>query len=146
MFNQFVRPGSLAAAAALAAIMFMAGCGGGGGGGPAAPPPSGGTGGTPGGSTSTDITVQNNTFSPATTTVPPGSTVTWTWDSCGGDGYGGTACVDHSIVFEDGGLAGSGVKSSGSFSQAFAAAGTYNYHCSIHGTASSGMRGSIKVQ
>ncbi len=128
-------------------VTFLAlGCGGGGGGGPASPPPSGGSGGAPGGSTSTEISVQNNAFSPVTTTVAPGSTITWTWNSCTGDGYGGTSCVDHSIVFEDGGPSGSGIQSAGSFSKTFAAAGSYGYHCSIHGTATSGMRGTVKVQ
>lgn len=146
MSRLFVKSGRWSNAAAIAVVAFTLGCGGGGGGGPAAPPPSGGTGGTTGGSTSTDISVQNNSFTPPSTTVPPGSTVNWTWNSCTGDGYGGTSCVDHSVVFDDGGSTGSGVQSSGSFSKTFAAAGTYGYHCSIHGTATSGMHGTIKVQ
>ena len=146
MLRQVVNPSVRAGVVATALVVFVLGCGGGGGSSPTQPPPNGGTGGAPGGSTSTDVTVQNNAFTPAATTVALGSTVTWTWNSCAGDGYGGSICTDHSVVFDDGGLAGSGVKSAGTFSQAFATAGTYGYHCSIHGTATSGMHGTIKVQ
>ena len=145
MLREFVKPFGRATAGAV--ILFTLGCGGGGGGGgggPTSPPPTGG--GTTGGSTSSEITVQNNQFTPATTTVAPGSTVTWTWNSCTGDGYGGQLCTDHSVVFDDGVHAGSGLKNGGSFSQSFASAGTYSYHCSVHGTATSGMRGTITVQ
>jgi plastocyanin len=87
------------------------------------------------------VTVSNNYFSPATTTVSPGTTVTWTWDSCAGDGYGGQTCVAHTILFDDG--ATSGQQSSGTWSRTFTTAGTFSYHCSIHGQA---MSGTIKVQ
>ena len=71
-----------------------------------------------------------------------GTTVQWAWNSCSGGGvYGGQTCVTHDIVFDDG--ATSGGKSQGTYSRAFASAGTYPYHCSIHGTA---MSGSIIVQ
>ncbi len=133
---------SARAVAAAAIVLLVLGCGGGGGGGTPTAPPTGGGGGN-GSSPATDITVQNNSFSPATTTVPVGSTVTWTWNSCTGDGYGGQACTDHSVVFDDGARTGSEVQSSGSFSSQFATAGTYNYHCSIHGTA---MHGTVVVQ
>jgi plastocyanin len=149
MLSRIVRPAALAAFAASASLLFALGCGGGGGGGPTSPPPSGGTGGNggnTGGSTSADITVQNNQFSPTATTVAAGTTVTWTWNSCTGDGYGGQLCTDHSVVFDNGVRTGSGVQSSGSFASQFATAGTYGYHCSIHGTATSGMRGTITVQ
>ena len=146
MLSDSVRPFARAATAAVALALFALGCGGGGGGGPTSPPPSGGTGGNTGGSTSADITVQNNQFAPSATTVAAGTTVTWTWNSCTGDGYGGQMCTDHSVVFDAGNRAGSGVESSGSFSSRFATAGTYTYHCSIHGTATSGMRGTITVQ
>ena len=113
--HAFVRHSARAALAATAFAVFALGCGGGGGGGPASPPPSGGTGGT-GGSTSADIKVQNNSFSPPSTTVPVGTTVTWTWNACTGDGYGGQACTDHSIVFDDGGRSSAPLQSEGTFS------------------------------
>lgn len=39
----------------------------------------------------------------------------------------------------------SGVISTGSFSHTFANAGDFGYHCTLHGTATSGMRGSVHV-
>jgi plastocyanin len=85
--------------------------------------------------------VNNNRFAPNATTVAVGTTVTWTWDSCGDDGYGGTACVAHTVTFDDG--AGSARQSSGSYDRAFSTAGTYPYHCTVHGTA---MAGTVTVQ
>lgn len=148
MLREFVRPFTRGAIPAVALVLLAAACGGGGGGGPTSPPPSGGTGGTTGtggsgGSTSADISVTNNAFTPPSTTVAVGTTVTWTWNSCTGDGYGGQLCTDHSVVFDDGVRTGSGTQSSGTFTSQFATAGTYNYHCSIHGSA---MHGTIIVQ
>ena len=143
MRREFVRRFTRGAIPAAALVVLAASCGGGGGGGPAAPPPSGGTGGGGGGSTSSEITVTNNAFTPSATTVTSGTTVTWTWNSCTGDGYGGQLCTDHSVVFDDGVRAGSGVQSSGSFASRFTAAGTYTYHCSVHGAA---MHGTVTVQ
>jgi len=69
--------------------------------------------------------------------VSVGANVTWNWDTCTGDGYGGSTCGSHSVQFDDGGPS-SAIKSSGTFSRMFAAAGTYTYHCLVHGTAMSG--------
>ena len=149
MLSDFVRRFTRGAMPAAAIVLLAAACGGGGGGGPASPPPSGGTGGTggtggnTGGSTSSSIGVTNNAFTPSATTVPAGTTVTWTWNSCSGDGYGGQLCTDHSVVFDDGVRPGSGVQNTGTFSSQFVAAGSYAYHCSVHGTA---MHGTITVQ
>lgn len=84
---------------------------------------SGGTNGSP-----NAVLVGNNFFNPSSTTVAAGSTVTWTWNSSG---------VAHDVVFNDGTVE-SGVKGSGTFSHTFSVAGTYPYHCSIHGTPMSG--------
>jgi plastocyanin len=145
------RVGVVLLASGLAAC-GLAACGGGGGDGggsppPTAPPPATGTtGGTPaapsGGAASTPVegttvTVRNNSFGPGNLAVQIGGTVTWTWDSCGDDGYGGQSCVSHDVTFAQGG--GSRVQGSGSYSRTFAAAGTYPYQCSIHGSAMSGQ-------
>ena len=92
-------------------------------------------------STSSSVTVGNNFFDPASTTVSVGTKVTWTWNACSGDGYGGTTCVQHGILFDDG--AASGAQSDGSWTRTFSTAGTYKYHCTVHGTA---MSGTIVVQ
>jgi plastocyanin len=89
-----------------------------------------------------DVTVENNSFSPAARTVSPGTTVNWTWDTCTSGGYGGgTSCVSHNVTFDDG--VASSTQGSGTYSRAFPAAGTYKYHCTIHGTS---MSGTVTVQ
>jgi plastocyanin len=109
------------------AIAAAAGCGGGSGSdtttGPptTAPPPASNT-----------VTVSNNSFSPATMTVAPGTTVTWQWAA---------GAVDHNVTFDDGDH--SPTQSSGTFARTFSSAGTFPYHCTIH--QSLGMTGTITV-
>ena len=125
---------------AVVLIVSMSACGGSGGGG--YPTGSGGQNPPPGGpqpppTTSTSVRVQNNRFNPSETTVTRGTTVTWTWDSCSDDGYGGQTCVDHSVTFDGG--SGSAIQSTGTYSRQFSAAGTFNYRCSVHGAAMTGQ-------
>ena len=81
-------------------------------------------------SSSADVEISNFQFSPSTTTIAKGGSVTWTnMDS-----------ASHTI-------AGSGFSSASlgkgeSFSQTFNEAGTFDYHCSIHPS----MTGKIVVQ
>jgi plastocyanin len=118
----------------LFALAAMLGCGGSGASGPSTTPPPPPPPGTP-----NSVVVTNNAFTPVDLNAAKGAVVTWTWNACtGGDGYGtGQTCTSHNIVFDDG-ATGSGVQSSGTFSRSFAAAGTYPYHCSIHGAVMSG--------
>jgi plastocyanin len=150
-----MRTGPLVGLVALVMCGPLA-CGGGGGGGgsgtptsPATPstpatPPTPATPSTP--ASPTTVSVENNTFNPGTLTVAAGSTVTWTWDTCstGYDPYGGatSSCVDHSIVWDAGGTS-SPTQSQGTYQRTFATAGTYNYHCAVHGAA---MSGKVVVQ
>jgi plastocyanin len=124
--------------AAVLALVSLAACGGGNG----YPTGSGGQDPPPGGqqppSTSNAVAVQNNRFSPAATTVAAGTTVTWTWDSCDDDGYGGRVCVEHSVTF-DGAGGGSARQSTGSYQRQFNTAGTFNYRCTLHGAAMTGQ-------
>lgn len=113
----------------------LLGCGGSGGGadtGPSTPPI---TAPPPVGSTNA-VSVTNNAYNPAATTVPVGTQVTWTWNTCSGDGYGGQTCVSHSVTFDDGTT--SATQDTGTYSRTFTAKGTYSYHCKIHGAAMSG--------
>lgn len=110
-------------------LVVASACGGGGGGdggsgGTPTSPSGGGTTTTP--STSNEIRVVDNSYSPSATTVAPGTTVTWTW--------GGTTA--HDVQFDDGPR--SSVQVSGTYQRAFAAAGSFPYHCSVHGSAMSG--------
>ena len=92
------------------------------------PPPPGG------------ISVTNNVFTPASKTVAVGTAITWAWNSCTGNGYNGQTCVSHNVVFDDGTT--SGLMDQGTYSRTFTVAGTYPYHCAVHGPA---MSGSITV-
>jgi plastocyanin len=97
--------------------------------------PSGGNGG------GTSIVVANNTFSPSTLTVPVGTTVTWSWS---------TTAMDHNVVPDDGSTpSGSGTPANypHTYAFTFAAAGTYHYHCQVHGGPGGvGMSGTVVVQ
>jgi plastocyanin len=123
------------------ALVSASACGGGGGGSTNPPPPSGNTPPPAGG-----VSVTNNSFSPASRTVSAGNSVTWSWNSCTstGDPYGGgggEVCIEHGVNFDDG--INSPTQGQGTFTRTFTAAGTFNYHCAVHGTA---MAGSVTVQ
>ncbi len=128
--------GSLAGSLVFAII----GCGGGGSSGPdpysnntPPPPPSGNTPPLTGG-----VTVRNNSFSPQSMNVRVGTTVQWGWSTCtGSGGYdSGETCVAHNVTFNDG--TSSPTQDTGGYSRLFDVAGTYNYHCTVHGTSMSG--------
>lgn len=90
---------------------------------------TGGGGGCTG--SQTNVGVCNNFFSPTTSMIAAGSSVTWTWKGAG---------VQHNVTFTSGSLSGttSGNKATGTFTQMFSTAGTYNYVCTIHSPAMSG--------
>jgi plastocyanin len=88
--------------------------------------PSGPGTGPGGGSTTNAISVRDNSFDPHETTVAPGTTVTWTW----------TGANLHDVTFNNGPQ--SARQSSGTFARTFANAGTYAYHCTVHGSSMSG--------
>ena len=134
----FSRPASRAFLVVV--LTTIVACGGDGGGptesnNKVPPPPPG---------TPNSIVVRNNSFTPGDLAAATNAMVTWTWDSCtGSDGYGtGETCTAHDVVFDDG-APGSGAQSGGTFSRTFGAAGTFPYHCSIHGAA---MSGKVVVQ
>jgi plastocyanin len=92
------------------------------------------SGGGGGGGHTTNLTVDNNHFTPTPDTVAAGQ-VTFTW---------GSGSVGHNVTW----LSGPGTlptnsdtKTSGTY-QATLQAGTYTYHCTIH----AGMNGTIVVQ
>jgi plastocyanin len=91
-----------------------------------------------------EIMVTNDAFAPTSLTVKAGTTVTFTWNACSSDassGYPTTTCVDHQVGFDDGQT--SAVQSTGTYTRTMNAAGTYPYHCLIHGVV---MSGKIIVQ
>jgi plastocyanin len=92
---------------------------------------SGGGGTAPGPDT---VNVGNDFFSPSSLTVPAGTLVTWNW--LPGD-------VIHTVTFDADTTIMSAFQSSGTYARTFTVAGSYPYHCSIHGQA---MTGVITVQ
>ena len=100
---------------------------------------NGGDGGD--GGTSLAVTVSNNTFSPASLTVPVGSTVTWTWAN---------GASNHNVIGDDGAnppSSGAPSNAPHSYAFTFSTAGTFRYHCGVHGAAGgSGMAGTIIAQ
>jgi plastocyanin len=120
----------------------LIGCGGGAdstyGNGPSTTPTTN-PAGSPGVNSNT-VVIAEQTFTPGAVNVTAGTTVTWQWKSCSDDGYGGYAtCVSHNVTFDDGSGIASSTQSTGTFSRTFNNAGTYKYHCSIHGTAMTGQ-------
>jgi plastocyanin len=82
------------------------------------------------------VGVSDFAFTPSAKTVAVGATVQWQWN-------GGT----HNVTWvTSSGSGDSPTQSSGTYSRTFNTAGTYAYYCTLHGTPTSGMRGSIVVQ
>jgi len=85
--------------------------------------------------TTASVAVTNFQFTPASATVAAGGTVTWNFNQ-------GT----HNVTWVSGGFTNSADMSSGTHQVTFPSAGTFQYYCSIHGTPTTGMRGSVTVQ
>ena len=79
----------------------------------------------------TTIAVDDNFFGPPQLVLGPGGTVTWAW-------HGSSV---HNVTFDDGPA--SATQMRGQYQRQFATAGTYRYHCTIHGVA---MSGTVEVR
>lgn len=130
---------------ALVVLALAMGCGGGGSTGPdnsggttgtsgttGTTGTTGSTGSTGGGSTSNSIVVGDGQFTPSSTTVPVGTTVTWTWQ----------ATTTHNVTFNNTSLGASPNQTTGTYSRGFSTAGTFAYRCTFH----AGMDGTVVVQ
>jgi plastocyanin len=80
----------------------------------------------------TAVNIDNFTFSPATVTIPPGSTVRWT----------NRDEIPHTVVSDDKSIRSKAMDTDESFSYTFTKRGTYTYFCSVHPK----MTGKIVVQ
>ena len=116
-----------------ACLLALAGCGGGGGGGTGGgggvitPPPGGGP------TVTTSVSMTGLAFTPSAIQVSPGATLTFTNNDA----------TNHNVTFDNNSATTIADFSTGSRTTiAPAAAGTYNYRCTIH----AGMNGSVKVQ
>lgn len=73
-----------------------------------------------------DVSVEDNFFDPSSARVAVGGSVTWTWNGA----------VAHNVTFSSG--TSSGTYATGTFVRDFPTAGTFDYLCTIHGSAMSG--------
>lgn len=92
-----------------------------------------------GGGHTLSVAMTGVAFSPSIDTVAAGSTVTWTNDD--GFAHTVTSSPGSADTYDSGNVA-----SSGTYPHTFNNPGTYAYYCQLHGTPSSGMRGTIVVQ
>jgi plastocyanin len=85
----------------------------------------------------TVVNVNDDSFSPAAQNVAVGATVEWDWMASHG----------HNVTWvTNSGTGNSATQASGTYSRTFSAPGTYDYYCTIHGTPTSGMHGTVVVQ
>ena len=82
------------------------------------------------------ITGSSTAFSPSTITIDAGQAVCWTWSTS----------VSHNLRANDGSFSSGEPTSDGDFQRTFNTPGTYGYHCQVHGSATSGMRGTVVVR
>ena len=79
----------------------------------------------------TAVTIKDFQFTPATTSAPTGSKVTWTNNDT----------TAHTVTFDDGSADSGNLAPAATFDQTFTTAGTFAYHCTIH----SQMKGTVTV-
>jgi plastocyanin len=77
------------------------------------------------------VSIANFSFQPATITISVGTTVTWT----------NTDSAGHTVTADGGSFKSDKLGTGATFSQTFATAGTFAYHCSIHPS----MKGTVTV-
>jgi plastocyanin len=122
--------GASASAAPSAASSASASAAGGGGYGASAS--AGASAASSGGAASgSDVKVIDFGFNPSSITVKTGTSVTWT----------NTGSATHTVTADDASFDSGDLSSGATFSQTFAKAGTYTYHCKIHAT----MKGTVVV-
>lgn len=86
------------------------------------------------------VTVENNVFSPSTITVAANTTVRWDWAP--GSLQHNITPIQPATIPSDR----TTVTAPHSYQVTFTTPGTYDYYCTVHGTPTSGMRGTVVVQ
>ena len=92
-----------------------------------------------GGGSTPSIAVGDNFYNPTPDTLAAGTTVTFTW----------IGSAPHTVTWDTGPgtlPANSAPMSSGTYATTLNQAGSYTYHCSIHGSPGAGMHGAIVVR
>jgi len=95
-----------------------------------APPPAASA--APPAAAGSTVSIASFSFQPAALTVSVGTTVTWTNNDS----------ASHTVTADDGSFKSGTLGKGGTFSQTFATAGTFTYHCAFH----SSMKATITVQ
>ncbi len=119
------------------AVLALAACGGGGGGGGPTGGGYGGNGDGGGDGPSGDVGMRDNFFQPDEITIQAGTSLTWA--NQGQAIHTATPDDGQSWDEED-------VAPDGTFSVRFDDPGEYPYHCRYHGSAGSGMSGTVIVE
>lgn len=78
------------------------------------------------------VGIKSFSFTPASITIAVGDSITWTNNDSAG----------HTVTADDGSFDSGRLSNGASFTQAFATAGTFTYHCAIH----SSMKATVVVQ
>jgi plastocyanin len=86
---------------------------------------------TGGGGAANAVSIVDFAFNPTSASVKAGTSVTWT----------NTGSTAHTVTADDGSFDSGNVSGGATFTQAFATAGTFTYHCKIH----SSMKATIVV-
>jgi len=83
------------------------------------------------------VRVADDAFDPVTKTIQEGDKVLWEWKGS----------HEHNVTWLDSSGAGnSATQTTGTYTRDFSSTGSYDYYCTIHGTPTSGMRGTIVVE
>ena len=83
----------------------------------------------------TAVSVKDDVFDPVSKTVSVGASVSWQW----------TGTHQHNVTWVVAST-NSATQTTGTFMRTFPTAGSYVYYCTIHGTPTAGMMGTIVVQ
>lgn len=82
-----------------------------------------------------EVAIHDNHFTPSSASVDVGETVRWEWNGSN----------EHSVTFVAVELGGSDTQMAGTYSRTFSEEGSFQYYCTIHGSPTGGMRGSVTV-
>lgn len=82
-----------------------------------------------------EINGASTTFTPGTVTIDVGQPVCWTWSG-----------TSHNIASDDSLFTSGPPTEQGTFQTTFRTPGTFGYHCQVHGSPTTGMRGTVVVR
>jgi plastocyanin len=88
----------------------------------------------------------STTFSPSSVTVTAGTIVTWTNDAGTPHNVTWSSAAGRNAAGAGDGTGDTDSFASGSHTRVFATPGTYDFYCTIHGSPTAGMRGTLIVQ